>query len=209
MSGAIAFRKLEVLVEPDNLRQVFANLNSGTAEGERAADITSCFASAVAVAKTLTNQPIVKGVFASMVSGGTVLVRQGQTNVQTSEIMKYLDKGFLVMISLKFKKGGTGGGDHHFAAFALDKKTVVAAMGWQNKYDLTQWFWENEQGKFTRDRFQGLMKQIENGSSDAVAELCAFLGVTRDGRSIPEAIHQEVEGYRPESQAQAFKLPST
>jgi hypothetical protein len=209
MSAAVAFRKLEALAQPDKLRQVMGRLNSGMREGDTAADITSCFASAVAVAKTLTNQQIVEGPFATMVTGGKVLVRQGQTNVQTSEIMKHLDKNCLVLISLAFKKSGTGGGDHHFAAFALDKNTVVAAMGWQNKYDLTQWFFENQQGKFPRDRFKRLMEQIENGSGNAVAELCSFLGATKDGRSIPEAIHQEVDGYRAESQAQAFTLPST
>ena len=209
MSAASAFRKLEALSQPDELLRVMAALNSGMREGDVAADITSCFSSAVAVVKTLTDQPIIAGSTASMVTGGKVLVRQGQTNVQTSEIMKHLDKNFLVLISLKFKKTGTGGGDHHFAAFALNKSTVVAAMGWQNKYDLNQWFFENQQGKFTRDRFKGLLEKIENGSSDAVAELCSFLGSTKNGGSIPEAIHQEVDGYRAESQAQAFQLPGT
>jgi hypothetical protein len=167
----------------------------------------------VVVAKTLTNQPISKGSDAGMLRFGTVLVRQGQTNVQSSEIMKYLDEGFLVAIGLTFRKitdGGTGGDDHWFAAFALDKETVVAAMAWEKHYDLTQWFLGRKQGMFSRDRFQELMQQIENGSSKAVVELCAFLGISQgNGQSIPLVLRKEVEGWRPLSQAQAFKHPST
>src|SRR5262249_50662546 len=102
-----------------------------------------------------------------------------------------------------------GGGDHNFAVFALDKNTVVVAMAYQKEYDLTQWFRENKQGMFTRDRFQELMQQIENGSSKAVYHLCVFMGETKDGRSIPLAIYNDVNGWRPESQATAFKLPRT
>ena len=100
MSGAIAFRKLAALAKPDNLRKVFARINAAARPGKgNDARLTSCAATATVVAKTLTNQPIVQGEFASLTKGGRVLVRQGQTNVQTSEIMKYLDKGFLVTIS--------------------------------------------------------------------------------------------------------------
>jgi hypothetical protein len=207
--GAVAFERLKNLAKQDNLRQAMDRLNSGRREGDTAADITSCGVTGTAVIKTLTNQPIIVGPSAALLSGGKPLVRQGQNNVLTSEIMRHLDENRLVSISMKFNKNGRGGGDHHFVIFAEDKDTIVTAMAWQDKYDLAQWFEENENGKFKRDRFHELMGQIEDGSSNAIVELCAFLGATRDGGSIPELLHREVDGFRAVSEAQSFVLPKT
>ena len=59
MQGAIALRKLEALADPDELLRVLTALNWGARDGQ-AVDSTSCFATAVAVVKTLTNQDIPK-----------------------------------------------------------------------------------------------------------------------------------------------------
>jgi hypothetical protein len=207
--GAVAFERLKNLAKQANLQQTMNRLNSGGREGETEADITSCAATGTAVIKTLTNQPIIVGPSAALLSGGKPLVHQGQNNVLTTDIMKHLDENRLVSISMKFKKNGRGGGDHHFVVFAEDKDTIVTAMAWQGKYDLAQWFEENENGKFKRDRFQKLMGQIEDGSSNAIVKLCAFLGATSAGGSIPELLHREVDGFRAEIAAQSFVLPKT
>jgi hypothetical protein len=215
MSGAIAFQKLGALAKPDNLRSAFARINAAAKPTDRAR-LTSCFATTVVVAKTLTNQPISKDKYAGAMTGVTQLVTQGQGNVQTSEIMRYLDAGFLVGISLTFRRlTGNGmnektGEDHHFTVFALDKETMVAAMAWENHYDLTQWFLGRKQGMFPRDQFEALMGKIEHGESDAVVKLCACFGLSqKDGMPIAKALHQDVDGWRPTSKAYAFKLPSS
>jgi hypothetical protein len=210
MCGKIAFRKLEALAKPENLRRAFARINAAARRGDEAR-LTSCYATLVVVAKTLTNQPISKDKSAGLMRGVTPLVCQGQANVQTSEIMRCLDAGFLVGISLTFKKGTAGADDHHFAVFALDKETVVAAMAWEKHYDLTQWFLGRNKGIFTRDRFEELMKKIEDGDIRAVVDLCAFLGSSKIGQQtvpLALALRQDVNGCRPVSQAMALKLPS-
>ena len=54
------------------------------------------------------------------------------------------------------------------------------------------------------------MRKIEDGDANAIAELCAFLGATSTGRSIPEALSQEVAGTRPRFQdTHVWELPGS
>lgn len=191
MPRAIAFRKLEQLSQPDNLRQMVAQQNRG--ETVHVADITSCSQTADMVVRTVTNQ--VPGV---PLKGLRPLVNGGQTGVLTEEIRRKLKEPVVLYFQLNFTASdGSGDGDHHFCAFSLDENTVIVAMAWQGMYDFSDWFSENEQGRYTTENFLTHMRGIEDGSSTAVVDLCAYLGKSRSGMSVPAALLAEVQGARP------------
>jgi hypothetical protein len=195
MSSDKAFGKLEALAKPPTWQTTIQRLLFG--DRENLGD-TSCFINNTAVIKTLTNQDIPASLFASAVTGGKPLgVKGGQNGVHTKAVMDALKRPVIIQFNLKFEKSGTaGGGDHYFSAFPLDGGVVVS-MGWQSIYAFPQWFRENAQGRYKKDLFQTLMREIEDGDPNAIAKLCAFLGATADGKSIPERIHGEVAGTKP------------
>jgi hypothetical protein len=195
MSGAAAFKKLEQLAQLGQFKTVIQSLNYGSTD---VYDDRSCMMNNVAVLKTLTNQQIVKSDQAAALAGLTVLKpSQGMNGQHTTAVMKALEGPVIVAFSLQFKKDNKGAGDHYFSAFQLDSKTIVASMGWQGLYDLTEWFSENDGGRFATNKFEALMLQIENGDISGVEGLCGFLGTTREGKSIPWALSQEIAGCKP------------
>jgi hypothetical protein len=194
MSGQAAFKRLTKLAELGEFTRVINMLK------EPQDDDRSCYINNVAVIKTATNQKIVAGPFAGMMSGVKALaVKQGQTKVLTKEVMKTLTKPNIVGISLKFRedKSDSGGDDHYFSVFPLDDKTVIVSMGWQKKYNFSEWFYQNDGGRFSTKAFESLLADIEGGDIRAVAGLCSFLGQTRENASIPAALSAEILGYRP------------
>jgi len=203
--GQIAFRKLEKLAEPTYLSNVFAKFNFNA---ETKTDITSCNATNIAVLKTITNQVINNGYDAGLINGFRPLVRSGMNQKLTEQVRKRLEKPEVISFGLKFV--GAKGGDHHFSVFSLDKTTVVASMGWQNIYDFTAWFTENDGGRFKKQMFLRLIGQIEDGHVFAVTELCAFLGVTKAGLSVHKAVTADITGSRPTIYTSAcLTLPKT
>lgn len=211
-AAALAFGKLQALAQPDALKEVFRRFNHTATKGNEA-DITSCAATATAVIKTLTDQTINADDFASFINPAlaTNIGKGGMfKRTLTKNVVKVLREPVVVMISLTFEKPQVvgGGGDHHFCAFSLDGGTVVVPMGWQKIYDLSQWFEENNQGRFSADVFGQLLGKIEDGHSDAVVGLCAFLGLTKAGMPIPAALRTEVTGFKPKVvRAVYYQLP--
>ena len=206
MSGAAAFKRLEQLADPQTFASVIQSLNFGARE---AYDTRSCFMNMVAVVKTLTNQTIPKSTQASAMTGVKALgVGPGMSGVHTDAVMKMLGEGKLMVFSLTFSKGGGGAGDHYFCAFALNASTVIVSMGWQGIYDLTEYFAQNHEGRFTSDVFKEMMRKIEDGDVGGVEALCGFLGSTNDGRGIPQAIAKEVAGCKPKMVTNYLELPS-
>jgi hypothetical protein len=201
----IAFKRLEKLAEPDYLSNVFEkfNLNATTK-----ADITSCNATNIAVLKTITNQVITAGDDASAMTGIKPLVKSGMNQKLTEQVRKALETPVVIYFGLQFM--GAKGGDHHFSAFSLDAKTVVASMAWQDIYDFTQWFTKNEGGRFEKDLFLRLIGRIEDGFVEGVAALCSFLGMSKSGMSIPVAVSNDIAGSRPTIKSSACPtLPKT
>ena len=195
MSGAAAFKRLEKLAKPETLAQVIRDLNYSTTDQY---DVRSCTMNCIAILKTVMDQPIVASAFASQVTGQTALgVNQGMSGQHTKAVMAILEKPVVVAFSLKFRMGNTGGGDHYFAAFKLDQNTVIAAMGWQGLYDFSEWFTQNDGGRFETEKFRALLLQMESGDINGVKGLCSFLGTTREGKGIPGALDKDLTGFNP------------
>jgi len=199
MSGAVAFRKLQQLAQPAVLADVIRRLNYDPKTDNPVYDARSCYMNNVAVVKTLTNQAIPRSIDASSMTGVTALTpAPGMNGQHTEAVMRSLAAGNIVAFGLQFRKtGGGGAGDHYFSAFALDGGTVIVSMGWQGLYDFSEWFAQNDSGRFARDKFKALIRQIEDGDVEGVNGLCGFLGVTRDGRGIPLALAGETAGCKP------------
>jgi len=203
--GQIAFKKLEQLADSDYLSNVFVKFNT---KATAKADITSCNATNVAVLKTITNQAINAGNDASMMTGIKPLVKSGMNQRLTEQVRKKLEQPEVIYFGLQFI--GAKGGDHHFSAFSLDEKTVVASMAWQDIYDFTEWFTKNNGGRFEKDLFLRLIGRIEDGYVEAVAALCSFLGMSKSGKSIPVALSSDIAGSRPTIKHSAcLTLPKT
>ena len=208
MTGAIAFKKLEKLAQPANLENVIKKLNFGATETY---DPRSCAMNNLAVIKTLTNQAIPATAMASQLSGLKMLsVPNGQTGVHTESVMKLLGNSAIVSFSVKFTQDSKGRGDHYFSAFQLDEQNIVAAMGWQGVYDLSDYFNHNHNGRFAKSKFDSIVRQIEDGDIEGIYRVCSFLGETKEGRKIPEAIINEVKGTRPKFEnTYYFDLPAS
>jgi hypothetical protein len=119
------------------------------------------------------------------------------------------------VISFGLQFIGAKGGDHHFSAFSLDEGTVVVSMGWQNIYNLSEWFSKNQGGRFEKELFLRLIGKIEDGYVEGVAALCSFLGTSKSGTSksdvsIPVALSSDIAGSRPTIKHSAcLTLPNT
>lgn len=196
MSGAAALRRLSELANPVTFSDVIKRLNFGEKEGSY--DTRSCMMNNVAIVKTATKQAFAPGPSAGAMAGLKALgVPQGQSGQMTKAVMLAMNKPVLVTFGLKFWKGETGAGDHYFSVFPLDGNTVIVSMGWQGLYDYTEWFAQNSEGRFTAANFAALLGRIEGGDIAAVGALCAFLGHTRDGKSIPERLDNDLAGCKP------------
>lgn len=205
--GTVAFTKLKQLANPPKLHSVIAALNFGETG---AYDPRSCAMNNIAIIKTLTNQQIPRTIFASQLAGMTMInVPHGMNGRHTEEAMRQIEAGKLVSFSLKFSNSDTSGaGDHHFSAFQLDDHTVVAAMGWQNVYDLSDYFAHNDKGRFGKTKFRALLRQIEDGNVEGVGGLCSFLGQTAQGTAVPGEIDREIRGKHPQfAGTMYFNLP--
>ncbi len=203
MSGTVAFRKLEKLADPAQLKLVIESLNFGSTDKY---DDRSCYMNNIAVIKTVTNQPIMKSTKASELTGIKMLSPpQGMNGQHTEAVMKAMAASAIVAFSLQFKTtggGGGGAGDHYFSSFQLDGSTIVASMGWQKLYTFADWFRENNGGRFSSANFKALMLKIENGDIDGVGGLCGFLGETRDStvkdkKLIPTLLSNDIAGCKP------------
>jgi hypothetical protein len=195
MKSAMAMQRLTQLADPGYFNNIFQKLNFGTKPGEMPSK-TSCYINMVAVVKQLTNQQIPSSFFASALTGArTMAVPNGQTGAYTREVMRTLEAPTLIQFGLKFTKEVGGAGDHFFTAFPLDDGSIIASMGWQSLYTFPDWFRENDKGRFRRDNFADIMGRIEGNNSDAVVDLCAYVGQAESGPQGQGIISRVVQGH--------------
>ena len=167
-----ALEKLGQLAVPQTFARQF------TLIGEDASP-TSCAQNAMVIAKYLTNQPM-----PGMMSGLKSFGRGGMKGALKDTVAKNLKQPILIYFMLKFSgPEGKGGGDHHFCAFGLDESSVVVAMGWQDIFTFQDWYSENERGIYKTANFLAHIEGIETGSTKSVIDLCAYLGVVKQGRN--------------------------
>lgn len=204
--GQTGFEQLKKLSVPSRLRSEMDKLNYTKKTGKAGAyEATSCAQTNVVVVKTLAGQRIPSNSeSAAQMAGLTSVVSWTPADINAA-----LDSDKIVVFELKFTKttGGVaaGSGDHYFSAFKLDAARVVVSMGWQGLYDFSQWFEENDGGRFKRVVFDGLAEKIHRKDIKGVGDLCAFLGLTKQGRSILQGLDQEI-GYM-EVAAKVYTVP--
>lgn len=185
-----AIGKLAQLAQPQTFLRQF------TLIGEDASP-TSCAQNAMVIAKYLTNQPM-----PGMMTGLKPMGRGGMTGTLKKTVAKKLSEPILIYFMLKFSGAeGKGGGDHHFCAFGLDKSNVVVAMGWQDIFTFEDWFSENSQGIYSTANFLDHLWGIESGRIESVIDLCAYLGVVKQGRhkgrGVISVLSNDLVGFKP------------